>query len=59
MAFLLDTNAWIVYLKLAQSPIRSRLEAPCGFVNAMSPMPTSAPPHRYGALQENAGGVSG
>ena len=26
MAFLLDTNAWIVYLKLAQSPIRSRLE---------------------------------
>ena len=26
MAFLLDTNAWIVYLKSAQSPIRSRLE---------------------------------
>jgi tRNA(fMet)-specific endonuclease VapC len=26
MAFLLDTNAWIVYLKLAESPIRSRLE---------------------------------
>src|SRR5437763_8981918 len=27
MAFLLDTNAWIVYLKSVQSPIRSRLEA--------------------------------
>ncbi len=26
MAFLLDTNAWIVYLKSAQSPIRVRLE---------------------------------
>jgi tRNA(fMet)-specific endonuclease VapC len=26
MAFLLDTNAWIVYLKSAQSPIRARLE---------------------------------
>ena len=26
MAFLLDTNAWIVYLKSVQSPIRSRLE---------------------------------
>ena len=26
MAFLLDTNAWIVYLRTAQSPIRSRLE---------------------------------
>src|SRR5712671_4625841 len=26
MAFLLDTNAWIVYLKSAQSSIRSRLE---------------------------------
>ncbi len=26
MAFLLDTNAWIVYLKTAQSPTRSRLE---------------------------------
>jgi len=26
MAFLLDTNAWIVYLKTVQSPIRSRLE---------------------------------
>jgi len=26
MAFLLDTNAWIVYLKSAASPIRSRLE---------------------------------
>lgn len=27
MAFLLDTNAWIVYLKSAQSPIRARLES--------------------------------
>ncbi len=26
MAFLLDTNAWIVYLKSAQSPIRARLQ---------------------------------
>jgi tRNA(fMet)-specific endonuclease VapC len=26
MAFLLDTNAWIVYLKSAASPIRTRLE---------------------------------
>ena len=26
MAWLLDTNAWIVYLKSAQSPVRSRLE---------------------------------
>jgi tRNA(fMet)-specific endonuclease VapC len=26
MAFLLDTNAWIVYLKSAASPIRARLE---------------------------------
>jgi tRNA(fMet)-specific endonuclease VapC len=26
MAFLLDTNAWVVYLKSVQSPIRSRLE---------------------------------
>lgn len=26
MAFLLDTNAWIVYLKSAESPIRTRLE---------------------------------
>ena len=26
MAFLLDTNAWIVYLKSTQSPIRVRLE---------------------------------
>ena len=26
MAFLLDTNAWIVYLKSAQSPVRARLE---------------------------------
>jgi tRNA(fMet)-specific endonuclease VapC len=26
MAFLLDTNAWIVYLKSAESPIRARLE---------------------------------
>ena len=26
MAWLLDTNAWIVYLKSAQSPIRARLE---------------------------------
>jgi len=26
MAFLLDTNAWIVYLKSANSPIRARLE---------------------------------
>ena len=26
MAFLLDTNAWIVYLKSARSPIRFRLE---------------------------------
>jgi tRNA(fMet)-specific endonuclease VapC len=26
MAFLLDTNAWIIYLKSASSKIRSRLE---------------------------------
>jgi len=26
MAWLLDTNAWIAYLKSAQSPIRARLE---------------------------------
>ena len=26
MAYLLDTNAWIVYLKSAESPIRARLE---------------------------------
>jgi len=26
MAFLLDTNAWIIYLKSAASPIRARLE---------------------------------
>jgi tRNA(fMet)-specific endonuclease VapC len=26
MAYLLDTNAWIVYLKSADSPIRDRLE---------------------------------
>jgi len=26
MPFLLDTNAWIVYLKSAESPIRARLE---------------------------------
>jgi tRNA(fMet)-specific endonuclease VapC len=26
MAFLLDTNAWISYLKSTTSPIRSRLE---------------------------------
>lgn len=26
MGYLLDTNAWIVYLKSAQSPIRARLE---------------------------------
>lgn len=26
MAFLLDTNAWIVYLKSSQSPIRARPE---------------------------------
>ena len=26
MAFLLEANAWIVYLKSAQSPIRSHLE---------------------------------
>ena len=26
MAWLLDTNAWIAYLKSAQSPIRTRLE---------------------------------
>lgn len=27
MAFLLDTNAWILYLKSVASPIRARLEA--------------------------------
>jgi len=27
MAFLLDTNAWIVYLKSAESPIRTRLKS--------------------------------
>jgi hypothetical protein len=26
MAYLLDTNAWIVYLKSPDSPIRARLE---------------------------------
>ncbi len=26
MSFLLDTNAWIAYLKSAQAPVRSRLE---------------------------------